>query len=106
MANMNIDDPARQEQIRRGYHEYVPSAGKHGVYVPKAYKHQEYPKMLGKWPKPEQKDFLKVNGVSIPSDLALANWQTAVAEWDRAMTASVVNSRAEETAWLKENSSE
>lgn len=98
-----MDDPAKQEQIRRGHHRYEPTAGKHGSYVPATYKHQEYPKMLGKWPKPQYKDFKRVNGVEIPGDIALQNWHAAVAEWDRLMTASIVNSKAEETAWLREN---
>jgi hypothetical protein len=104
-GNFNMDDPSKQEQIRRGSHEYIPTAGKHGTYVPKPYKHQEYPKMMGKWPKPELKDFLKVNGVAIPQDLAAQQWQAAMIEWDRAMTNSTVNNRAEEQAWLKENAS-
>jgi hypothetical protein len=103
MAGMNMDDPAKQEQIRRGHHEYIPTAGKHGTYVPKQYKHQEYPKMLGKWPRPELKQFQMVNGVAIPSDLAASNYQAAMMDWDRAMTASTVNNAAEERAWLKEN---
>ena len=103
--NFNMEDPSKQEQIRRGHHEYLPTAGKHGSYVAKVYKHQEYPKMLGKWPKPQQKDFLKVNGVSIPADIALQNYNLAMADWDRAMAASVVNSKSEESAWLKENAS-
>jgi hypothetical protein len=102
-GSFNMEDPAKQEQIRRGSHEYIPTAGKHGSYVPKPYKHQEYPKMLGKWPKPEMKDFLKVNGVAIPQDLAVQNFQAAMTEWDRAMSASVVNNKAEEAQWLKEN---
>lgn len=101
--NFNMDDPAKQESIRRGHHEYIPTAGKHGSYVPKQYKHQEYPKMMGKWPKPEQKEFYKVNGVAIPGDIALANYQSAMAEWDRLMNSSIVNSKAEEQQWLKEN---
>jgi hypothetical protein len=102
---MNMDDPSKQEAIRRGQHEYVPTAGKHGSYVPRPYDRSknEYPKMMGKWPRPEQKDFLKVNGVAIPSEIALQNWQAAMTEWDRAMTNSIVNSKAEETQWLKEN---
>lgn len=103
MAGMNMDDPAKQETIRRGHHRYEPGAGKHGSYVPAQYKHQEYPKMMGKWPRPELKNFLMVNGVSIPQDLAASQFQAAMIDWDRAMTASTVNSRAEETAWLKEN---
>lgn len=104
MSNFNMDDPAKQEAIRRGHHEYIPTAGKHGAYVPRVYKHQEYPKMLGKWPKPEFKNFLTTEaGVAIPQDLALQRWQAAVTDWDAAMSASVVNSKAEEVAWLKEN---
>jgi len=98
-----MEDPAVQEKIRRGSHKYIPTAGKHGTYVSEPYKHQEYPKMMCKDPKPEYKNFLKVNGVAIPADVALANFQTAVTEWDRAMTASIVNSKAEEAQWLKEN---
>ena len=102
-GNFNMDDPSKQEAVRRGSHEYIPTAGKHGTYVPKPYRHQEYPKMMGKWPKPEYKDFRKQNGVEIPGDIALAQFQNAVTEWDRAMTASVVNNKAEEAQWLKEN---
>jgi hypothetical protein len=61
--------------------------------------------MLGKWPQPQQKDFSKVNGVAIPGDLALQNYQAAMTEWDLAMTRSVVNSKTEEVQWLKENAS-
>lgn len=102
-ANFNMDDPAKQEAIRRGHHEYLPTAGKHGSYVPRQYQHQEYPKMLGKWPQPEMKDFLKVKGVSIPGDLALQNFQAAMVEWDRKMTSSTVNGPDEEAQWLKQN---
>jgi hypothetical protein len=104
-GNFNMEDPAKQEQIRRGSHEYVPTAGNHGRYLPKPYKHQEYPKMMGKWPRPELKQFQVVNGVAIPGDVALANFQAAMTEWDRAMSASTVNSKAEETQWLRENAS-
>jgi hypothetical protein len=105
MANMNMDDPSRQEQVRRGHHEYIPTAGKHGSYVPRQYDRSknEYPKMMGSWPKPEYKDFRKQNGVEIPGDLALQQYQLAMQEWDRLMTNSIVNSKAEETLWLKEN---
>jgi len=103
MANMNMDDPAKQEQIRRGHHDYVPTAGKHGAYIPKPYKHQEYPKMMGKAPQPQMKEFLRVNGVEIPRDIALANFQAAMQEWDRYMSSTVVHSKAEETQWFKES---
>ena len=102
-SNFNMEDPAKQEQIRRGSHEYIPTAGRHGTYMPKPYKHQEYPKMMGKWPRPEFKNFQNVNGVQIPNDIALQNFQIAVQDWDRAMTATTVNNRAEEAAWLKDN---
>src|SRR5437870_4222305 len=103
MANMNMDDPSVQEKIRRDHHEYIPTAGKHGSYVPKAYKHQEYPKMLGKWPRPQLANFKKQNGVDIPNDMALAQFDAAMKDWDTAMTASIVNSKQEEIQWLKEN---
>ena len=97
MANMNMEDPAKQEAIRRGHHEYIPTAGKHGSYVPRPYKHQEYPKMMGKWPRPEFKEF---KGKPNAQEL----YQVALQEWDAAMTASTVNNKAEETAWLREHS--
>jgi hypothetical protein len=105
MANMNMDDPSRQEEVRRGHHEYIATAGKHGSYVPRQYDRSknEYPKMMGTWPKPEYKDFRKQNGVEIPGDLALQQYQLAMQEWDRLMTNSIVNSKSEETQWLKEN---
>jgi hypothetical protein len=100
-----MDDPSRQEQVRRGHHEYIATAGKHGSYVPRQYDRSknEYPKMMGTWPKPEYKDFRKQNGVEIPGDLALQQYQLAMQEWDRLMTNSIVNSKSEETQWLKEN---
>ncbi len=103
--NLNMDDPARQEQIRRGSHEYVPTEGKHGMYKPKTYVHQEFPKMMGKWPKPEYKNFVTQNGVAIPPDAALQQFQAAVAEWDLAMSGSIVNNKAEERQWLQEHGS-
>jgi hypothetical protein len=105
MSNMNMDDPAKQEQIRRGTHEYIPTAGKHGSYVARQYDRSknEYPKMMAKFPRPEMKDFRKQNGVDIPGDLALQQYQAAMQDWDRAMTASIVNSKAEEQQWLREN---
>lgn len=104
-SNFNMEDPAKQEAIRRGPHRYEPAAGKHGTYVPTVYKHQEYPKMMGKWPKPELKNFLTQNGVAIPVAQAQEQWQAAMIEWDRLMSNSVVNSKAEEQAWLRENAS-
>ena len=110
-SNFNMEDPAVQEKIRRGPHEYIPTAGKHGMYkaigerpgMPGVSPYKAYPKMMGRFPKPEQKDFLKVNGVAIPGDIALQNFQAAMVEWDRAMLATVVNSQAEEQDWLKKN---
>jgi hypothetical protein len=112
-SNFNMEDPAKQEAIRRGSHEYIPTAGKHGIYVVKPYQHQEYPKMVAsslkdakgnpKHPKPEFKSFLTSKGVAIPQDLAVQNYQTALTEWDLFMQSSIVNSKAEESAWLKAN---
>lgn len=95
-GNFNLEDPAKQEVIRRGHHEYVPTAGKHGSYVPKPYKHQEYPKMMGKWERPLYAAF---KGKPEADKL----FEEATREWDRAMNLSVVNSKAEELQWLKEN---
>jgi len=102
-GSFNMDDPSKQEAIRRGPHEYIATAGKHGTYVAKPYKHQEYPKMMGKWPKPELKHFTKQNGIDVPTDIAAQQFQAAMIEWDRAMTNSVVQNKAEEQQWLKEN---
>lgn len=104
-SNFNMEDPSKQEQVRRGHHEYVATAGKHGSYVPRQYKHQEYPKMMGKWPKPEYKQFTQQGGVIVSDTIAAQNYQSALAEWDRAMTNSIVNNAAEERQWLKENAS-
>jgi hypothetical protein len=97
-ANFNMEDPAKQEQIRRGTHEYVPTAGKHGSYVPRVYKRaeHEYPKMMGKWPRPQLADFKGQPDAQTKLELALK-------AWDDAMTASIVNSKAEEQQWLKAN---
>jgi len=102
-GNFNMDDPAKQESIRRGHHRYEPTQGKHGTYVPAQYKHQEYPKMMGRWAKPEYAQFKKQNGVDIPGDIASQQFQAAMQEWDRLMTGSIVNNKAEEQQWLKEN---
>lgn len=102
-ANYNLDDPSKQEAIRRGHHEYQPTAGKHGSYVPKPYKHQEFPKMMSKAPQPQIIAFLTQNGVSIPREQAAQELQAAMIDWDRTMSASVVNNKAEEQQWLKEN---
>jgi hypothetical protein len=95
----------QQERIRRGPHEWKPTGpdNEHGVYVEKQYKHQEYPKMLGKWPRPEYKQFLTSNGVEVTTDKAQSRYEAAVREWDQAMTESIVNNKAEEAEWIKSN---
>lgn len=105
MANMNMEDPSVQEKVRRGHHDYIPTAGKHGAYVPTQYDRtkNEYPKMMGTDPQPQLKDFQKVKGVAIPGDIALANWQNAVTEWDRYMSSSIVHNAEEEAQWKREN---
>src|ERR1700722_14769178 len=95
-SNFNMEDPAKQEQIRRGSHTYIPTAGKHGSYVPQPYKHQEYPKMMGTWPRPQFADY-KGDGKPDPQ----LRYELAIKAWDDAMTASVVNNKAEELQWSK-----
>ena len=109
-GNYNLQDPAEQEKIRRQPHEYVPSEGKHGTYRLRPYVHQEYPKMMAafakvkdektgelapKYPKPDRRQFKGADG-----EIA---YQLAVAEWDNFMQSSVVHSKAQESAWLKEH---
>lgn len=101
-GNFNMEDPAKQEAIRRGHHEYIATQGKHGTYVPRPYKHQEYPKMMGKFPRPQLAQFAK-NAEGKPNPDANAHYEIALHEWDTAMDATKVNSRAEEQQWLKEN---
>jgi hypothetical protein len=95
-GNFNMEDPAKQEQIRRGHHRYEPTAGRHGTYVPQPYKHQEYPKMMGKFPRPQRAEFK-----GKPDEEGL--FQAAMLDWNRAMETTVVNSKAEEAQWMKEN---
>lgn len=111
-ANYNLQDPVEQERIRRKPHEYVPTVGKHGSYVPldprknrpeNVSPYEEYPKMMLKEPAPKLADFLKVNGVAIPHDAAHNNFQQAMREWDDRMTRSIVKNKAAEAQWLKEN---
>lgn len=47
MAGFNIEDPAKQEKIRRESHEFQADAGRLGTYVAKPYAHREYPKVVG-----------------------------------------------------------
>jgi|HubBroStandDraft_2_1064218.scaffolds.fasta_scaffold1566191_1 hypothetical protein len=95
-GNFNVEDPAKQEAIRRGTHEYIPTAGKHGMYVARAPRFEEYPKMMAKHKKPE---FAAFKGT--PD--AQVHFEEAVKEWDGAMMASRVNNKAEELQWLKAN---
>lgn len=100
MGNMNMDDPAKQEAIRRGPHQYVANVGKHGVYVHQPYDRakNEYPKMMATFPKPQPADFK-----GKPESERL--YEEALREWDRAMTGSIVNSKSEELQWMKQNAS-
>lgn len=95
-TNMNMEDPKVQEDIRRKSHEYVPTAGKHGMYVERPYKHQEYPKMMGNYPRPQMAAFK-----GKPD--AQQQYEAAMREWDAAMSASIVHSAADEKSWLKAN---
>jgi len=98
--NYNLEDPAKQEEIRRHHHEYLPTAGKHGRYQPTQWIRgaaNDYPKMMGKWPKPVFADFKAKGGD------AQQAFDAALKDWDTAMTASIVRNKAEEQAWLKAN---
>jgi hypothetical protein len=95
-GNFNMEDPGKQESIRRGSHEYVPTIGKHGSYVPKPYIFQEYPKMMAKLKKPIWAEF---KGKPDAQQL----FEESTREWDGAMMASTVHNKAEEQTWLKQN---
>jgi|SRR5712664_1561010 len=94
----NIEDPAKQEKIRRGPHQFVhdPSKGQFGIYVEKPYHHQEYPKVMDKTPCPQLKDFKG----KPDADILLDN---ARKEWDTLQTQSIVHNKAEEEKWLDEH---
>jgi hypothetical protein len=97
--NYNLEDPGKQEAIRRGHHEYLPTAGRHGRYQPAPWvrgTHNDYPKMMGKWPRPVFADFK-----GQPD--AQQSFEAALRDWDQAMTASIVRNKAEEVQWLKQN---
>jgi hypothetical protein len=100
-----LQQASEQQRIRRGQHEWKSTGpdDQHGIYVEKPYVYQEYPKMMGKWPRPEYKQFLRSNGVEVPADKAHERYEAAVREWSEAMSGSVVNSAAEEQAWLRKN---
>ncbi len=98
-----MEDPAKQEAIRRGPHEYVPGDGKHGFYRPTAPSTKEYPKMMGRAPRPLLANFLKVNGVEIPLAVAQAQLEQAVKEWDQYLCTTIVHSKVEEAQWLREH---
>jgi hypothetical protein len=88
----DMKDPAVQEKIRRGPHEYVVIDGVR-QYVPlDGYKHQAYPKYMDRSAQPIRKAY--------KTD---AEHQVAVKEWEEAITASLVSNKAEEDAWLAEH---
>jgi hypothetical protein len=94
-GNFNMQDPAKQEQIRRGSHEYVTGEGRHGTYVAKTYHHQEYPKIMDLTPTPNRKSFKSDD-----------EYQNALKEWDGQVTRSMVHNKTEETKWLEEHKEE
>lgn len=94
MGSMNVQDPAEQEKVRRRTHDYVEGGGRHGSYVAADYHHKEYPKFMDRTPAPKR--------VRKQTD---EQFQSAFQEWEDAVNASVVNSKAEETVWSKEHSS-
>lgn len=89
-GNFNMQDPAVQEKIRRGPHEYVEGGGRHGTYVALKPTHQEYPKVMDRTPPPVRKDF---------KDEAL--FDAARKDWDATQQASIVKNKNEEERWLR-----
>lgn len=92
-GNFNMEDPNKQEKIRRGSHEYVPGAGKHGTYVEKPYLHQGYPKVMGSVPAPMRSAFAAGEGGN-------TLFEEARKAWDDDARRNTVNSKPEEEAWL------
>lgn len=99
MADMNLQDPAKVERIRRGSHAYIQGEGRHGIYVERPYIHQSYPKVMDKTPAPQRKDFKG----KPDADLLFEN---ARKEWDDLQTSSIVTSKAEEETWIAKHGSE
>jgi hypothetical protein len=97
--NYNLEDPAKQEEIRRGHHEYLPTAGKHGRYQKTQWirgPQNDYPKMMSKTPAPTMAAFK-----GQPD--AQQRFDQAMKDWDTHMTSSIVKDKAEEQKWLKAN---
>src|SRR6185437_11132746 len=95
MPNLNIQDAAAQEKIRRGSHEYTMVDG-HQTYVPKIHLHQEYPKFMDTTPAPRIAEFKGKGDAQALLDQAMRDWEQKV-------MASVVHSKSQETEWLKKN---
>lgn len=93
MLSYNLPDPADQEKIRRGSHEYRSDGGVHGRYMPKPYIRQEYPKVMDKTPYPQLKDFAGKHDAEILLEHARKMWDTR-------QTASIVIDEAGEKDWL------
>lgn len=87
--SFNLEDPSKQEQIRRGSHEYVREIGKHGAYRTKPYIHESYPKVMDRTPAPQRAAFKEEN-----------EFERARREWETNQTESIVGDKAQEEAWL------
>ena len=90
--DFNMNDPAQQEKIRRGTHEYVGGDGRHGRYVSRPFLQQEYPKQMLSEAAPKRKSFKTEQ-----------EFVDATKEWQDRAQASIVKNKAEEEAWLAEN---
>jgi len=82
------NDPAVQEKIRRGPHEYVRGDGVHGIYVTRPAKELEYPKMLDNTTCPTRRQFKTE-----------PEFNEAVEDWKRQTDSSIVHNKEEERAW-------
>lgn len=92
MPDFNIQDPSKQEAVRRKSHDYVAGEGRHGTYVEKPYHHQEYPKVMDTTPAPVRKSFKTDD-----------DFKAALADFEDVQKQSIVNSKTEEERWLAAN---
>lgn len=115
-GNFNGLDPIQAEKIRRGTHIFAPDPVRGGMntYQPAVYKHQEYPKMMIRRPRPEFKSFKKaliaqqtdndLQALLLGQKLDMQSlFDAACQEWDEESRLSIVHNKEEEEQWLAEN---
>src|SRR5579862_8345581 len=92
LPRIDLKNPAEQEKIRRGPHQFVTGEG----YVPLegGYRHQEYPKVMDHTPAPKRSEFAR-------GDSGEAAFAEAKQGWDQQLQTSIVHNEREAQAWLK-----